>query len=166
MTVNKEEDTIGRPHQQWQGLTLAQYVKKRNGVPLGDSKSLRNMLLRSFGADSFAGFWQYWNPIWGYYLGKFIYSPLVRVFPAAIALISTFVVSGLIHDLVTMGISRSITFFFTPWFFLMGIGVVLGRVTGMDLSNRSWLTRAIVNLIYLVVGIALTLIAKGFLAIP
>lgn len=151
---------------QRQGLTLAQYVKRRNGVPLGNSKSLRNMLSRSFGASSFARFWQYWNPIWGYGLGKYVYSPLHRFLPAAIALILTFVVSGAIHDLVTMAISRSVTLFFTPWFFLLGVGVVLGRVAGMDLSNRSWLTRATVNLIYLVAGIALTLIAKKFLAIP
>lgn len=124
------------------------------------------MLSRSFGAGSFAGFWQYWNPIWGYGLGKYVYSPLHRFLPAAFALILTFVISGGIHDLVTMAISRSITFFFTPWFFLLGVGVVLGRIAGMDLSNRSWLTRATINMTYLVVGLALTLIAKKFLAIP
>ena len=53
--------------QTWQrkSLTLSQYVKFRNGVPLGDSQSLSNMLHRSLGAASFAEFWQYWNPIWG-----------------------------------------------------------------------------------------------------
>ncbi len=34
-------------------LSLSQYVKKRNGVPLGASHSIRNMLSRSFGAKSF-----------------------------------------------------------------------------------------------------------------
>jgi hypothetical protein len=124
------------------------------------------MLSRSFGAGSFAGFWQYWNPIWGYGLGKYIYSPLHRILPAVIALILTFIISGAIHDLVTMAISRSITFLFTPWFFLLGVGVVLGRAAGMNLSNRSWLIRATVNLTYLVVGLAMTLIAKDLLAIP
>lgn len=56
--------------QQWHRLTLAQYVHRRNGVPLGDSGSLRNMLIRSFGAGSFGRFWQYWNPIFDYGLGK------------------------------------------------------------------------------------------------
>ncbi|MCB0198341.1 MAG: hypothetical protein KDJ65_40755, partial [Anaerolineae bacterium] len=51
---------------QWHSYTLRQYVALRNGVPLGDGRSLRHMLRRSFGAASFAGFWQYWNPIWGY----------------------------------------------------------------------------------------------------
>ena len=165
MNSNQKESN-GRKQQQWQGLTLGDYVERRNGVPLGDSNSLRNMLSRSFGAGSFAGFWQYWNPIWGYGLGKYIYSPLQRVLPAAIALIMTFVVSGGIHDLVTMALRQSVTFLFTPWFFLLGLGVVLGRAVGMDLSNRSWWIRAGINLTYLVIGLAITLIAKRLLAIP
>ena len=165
--MNKNQNETS-PHrrQQWQGLTLAEYVKRRNGVPLGDSRSLRNMLQRSFGAVSFAGFWQYWNPIWGYGLGKYVYSPMHRVLPAAIALILTFVVSGGIHDLVIMALRRSVTFLFTPWFFVLAVGVVLGRAAGMDLSNRSWRVRASINLAYLVIGLAITLVAKRALAIP
>jgi hypothetical protein len=56
-------------------LTLSEYVKHRNGLPLGASGSLQNMLIRSFGAGTFARFWQYWNPIWGYALGRYIYAP-------------------------------------------------------------------------------------------
>ena len=123
----KQNETNPRRRQQWQGLTLAQYVEQRNGVPLGDTSSLRNMLQRSFGAPSFAGFWQYWNPIWGYGLGKYVYSPLQRVLPAAIALIMTFVVSGGIHDLVTIALQSisdiSIyTLVFPAWYW----GYVLG----------------------------------------
>ena len=165
MTKNQEE-TYPHRRQQWQGLTLADYVELRNGVPLGDSRSLRNMLQRSFGATSFAGFWQYWNPIWGYGLGKYVYSPIHRVLPAAIAIIMTFVVSGGIHDLVIMALRRSVTFLFTPWFFVLGVGVVLGRAVGMDLSNRSWWVRVGINLAYLVIGLAITIIAKRVLAIP
>ncbi len=90
----------------WHGATLGQYVLHRNGVALGDSKSLRNMMYRSFGAGSFGGFWQYWNPIWGYNLGKFIYSPLKRVLPRAFAVIVTFAISGAVHDLATMAVRR------------------------------------------------------------
>ena len=165
-TEMESTEHIGRKHQQWQGLTLAQYVKIRNGVPLGDSKALRNMLARSFGAGTFAEFWQYWNPIWGYYLGKRIYSPLVRIVPAALALILTFGASGLIHDLVTMGVSRSITFFFTPWFFFLGIGVALGRAFKIDYSSQSWLVRASINFTYLLIGILLTVVTKQVFSIP
>lgn len=101
----------------WQRLTLAEYVHRRNGVPLDDSGSLRNMLMRSFGAGSFGRFWQYWNPIFGYGLGKYVYSRLRRFLPPALALITTFVVSGGIHDLVTMAIRRSGAFLFTLCFF-------------------------------------------------
>ena len=152
--------------QQWSRVTLAEYVEQRNGVPLGDSNSLQNMLRRSFGASSFAGFWQYWNPIWGYGLGKYVYSPLQRVLPMAIALITTFVISGALHDLVTMALRRSVTFFFTPWFFILGVGVVVGRAVKMDLSNYSWWIRASVNLIYLILGAVLTILAKRVLDIP
>jgi hypothetical protein len=165
MSENRNKTSPHR-QQQWQDLTLAQYVERRNGVPLGDSRSLRNMLHRSFGATSFARFWQYWNPIWGYGLGKYVYAPMHRVLPAAIALVMTFVVSGVIHDLVTMALRRSVTFFFTPWFFVLGVGVVLGRAGGMDLSSRSWQVRAGINLAYLLIGLAVTLIAKSALAIP
>ncbi len=67
MSNIQEGNLQARP---WRSLTLGQYVQHRNGVPLGDGKSLQNMLHRSLGAASFAGFWQYWNPIWGYGLGK------------------------------------------------------------------------------------------------
>lgn len=152
--------------QQRQNLTLSQYVHLRNGVPLGNSKSLRNMLHRSLGAASFAAFWQYWNPIWGYGLGKYVYFPLRRILPPAAALIMTFIISGGIHDLATMAIRRSFAFLFTPWFFLLGVGAVLSRAIGMDLSNHPWWIRAGINLIYLVFCLALTLIAKQILALP
>ncbi|MCP4422008.1 MAG: acyltransferase [Chloroflexi bacterium] len=165
--MHKNQNDVNPPRkQQWRGMTLAQYVERRNGIPLGDSNSLRNMLQRSFGAASFAGFWQYWNPIWGYGLGKYVYSPMHRVLPAAIALIMTFVVSGSIHDLVTMALRRSVTFLFTPWFFVLGVGVVLGRAVGMDLSSRSLWVRIGINSAYLVIGLAIAILAKRVLAIP
>lgn len=152
--------------QKRQGLTLIQYVHRRTGVPLGHSDSLRNMLYRSLGAGSFAGFWQYWNPIWGYGLGKYIYSPLQQFLPPVVALILTFVISGGIHDLVTMAVRRSGAFLFTPWFFLLSIGLVIGRALELDFSERSWLTRVGINLTYLAICLIITLIAKRIFAIP
>ena len=135
----------------WQSYTLGEYVMLRNGVPLGDGRSLRNMLQRSFGAASFAGFWQFWNPIWGYGLGRFVYAPLRRVVPPAVAFILTFAISGGLHDLATMAVSWSPAFLFTPWFTVLGMGAVLGRVAGMNLGKRPFWVRAAVNLAYLVV---------------
>ncbi len=147
-------------------MTLAQFIRRRNGVPAGASGSLRNMLQRSLGAGSFAGFWQYWNPVFGYGLGRYVYSPLKRVVPPAVALVMTFVVCGALHDLVTIAIRGSATFFFTPWFFLLAVGVLLGRAAGMDLSGRPWLVRAGVNFSYITVCLGLTLVVRRVFAIP
>ena len=163
-TNQKELSSLGRPQQR--RMTLAQYIRRRNGVPVGSSGSLRNMFHRSFGAGSFSGFWQYWNPIWGYGLSRYVYSPLKRVFPPTASLIMTFVVCGALHDLVIIAVRGSATFLFTPWFFLLGVGVVFGRAAGMDFSSRPWLVRASVNFIYLGACLAVTLIARRVFAIP
>jgi D-alanyl-lipoteichoic acid acyltransferase DltB (MBOAT superfamily) len=165
--MNTDQKGVGernQPQRRW--LTLAQYIRRRNGVPLGSAGSLRNMLRRSLGAGSFAGFWQYWNPVWGYGLARYVYSPLKRVLPTAAALIMTFVVCGALHDLVIIAIRGSATFLFTPWFFLLGVGVVFGRAVGMDFSSRPWLFRACVNFTYVGACLAVTLVARRVLAIP
>jgi hypothetical protein len=78
----------------------------------------------------------------------------------------TFVVCGALHDLVIMAIRGSAKFLFTPWFFVLGVGVVFGRAVGMDFSSRPWLVRASVNFIYLGACLAVTLIARRVFAIP
>lgn len=83
-------------------MSLRDYVQYRNGVPLGASGSLQNMLVRSLGAGTFAKFWQYWNPIWGYALGCYVYEPLKQFLPSSVSLILTFIISGAAHDLATM----------------------------------------------------------------
>ena len=111
-------------------------------------------------------FWQFWNPIWGYGLGRFVYSPLKRVLPRALAVIMTFAISGGIHDLATMAVRRSPAFLFTPWFFLLGVGVVLGRLTRLDYSDHPWGVRAGINLAYVAICLVVTLIVKRLLPIP
>jgi hypothetical protein len=143
-------------------LTLSDYVRRRNGVAMGAPGGLRGMLHRSLGAGSFGGFWRYWNPIWGYGLGKYVFTPLKTTLPPAFALLATFVVSGALHDLATMLVSRSAAFLFTPWFFLYGLGVLLGRAARMDLSARTWPVRAAVNLAYLTVSLAIALLIRGY----
>jgi hypothetical protein len=106
------------------------------------------MLRRSLGAASFAGFWRSWNPIWGYYLGKYVYQPSKRILPPPLALVLTFLVSGAIHDLVTTVVRGSPTALFTPWFFFMSLGVLVGEMMGMDLSARPLRVRVVTNLTY------------------
>lgn len=137
-------------------LTLAQYVRRRNGVPLGSPGSLRNMLYRSLGAGTFAEFWRYWNPVWGYYLGRYVHAPLNHWLPPAMSLVTTFVVSGALHDAAASAITGRIVFFLTPWFFIMGVGVVIGQALQMNYSRFVWPVRAVINISYVGLSLALT----------
>ncbi len=119
------------------------------------------MLERSLGARSFAVFWQYWNPVFGYTLGRYVFSPLKRALPSSIALVVTFVVCGAVHDLVTTLARGSLAVLFTPWFFFLGIGVVAGRVARMDLGGYAWGARAAANLTYITACLVLALLVRS-----
>lgn len=127
-------------------MTLSDYVKKRNGVPFGHPRSLRNNLERSLGAKNFPAFWMYWNPIFGYYLGIKIFRPLKKRLPDGISLILTFIFCGFIHDLVTTLLRGKVSLFFSVWFLLMGVIVVISKQTNYNLSNTGWFFRAFTNL--------------------
>jgi hypothetical protein len=60
--------------------------------------------------------------------------------------------------MVTMLVRGSAAFLFTPWFLFLGIGVVFGRYSRMDLSGHPWWRRALVNLLYLVVSLLAALL--------
>lgn len=147
-----------------QPLTLSLYIRRRTGVPAGGRGGLRNMFYRSLGASSFAGFWRYWNPMFGFLLGRYIFAPLQRFMPSGVALVGTFVVCGAIHDLVTTAARGSAAFLFTPWFFFLALGLLGGRAVRMDLSGQPWLIRATANLAYIIAGLAATLALKRLFA--
>lgn len=128
-----------------QKLTLAGYVKQRNGVALGATGSMRNMLMRSFGAANFAIFWQYWNPIWGYYLSKYVYQPCLKVLPRSLAVIVTFAISGALHDVAASLAAGRIISFFTLWFMLMGLVVVATRGLNISLQHNHVVLRVLCN---------------------
>lgn len=115
-------------------------------MPLGHSDSLSNMLSRSLGAGKFSIFWQYWNPIWGFYLGKYIFKPLKLILPQALSLVITFVVCGFIHDLAIMLLKQKFTLLLTPWFLFMGLGVILSDYARIDYSEFPWIVRAGLNI--------------------
>lgn len=128
-------------------MRLPDYIEKRNGVPLGASHSLRNMFYRSLGAGDFSTFWQYWNPIFSFCLGKYIFKPLKKILPQALSLILTFIFCGMLHDAVTILVSWNFTMLFTPWFLLMGLCVVISNYFKIDYSRYHWLSRAFINLL-------------------
>ncbi len=135
-------------------------MRRRNGVPLGASGSLSNMLCRSLGAETLSRFWQYWNPVWGYYLGWYIYAPLKKWIPSKIALVATFTISGALHDAVISALRGSFVFVFTPWFFVIGLGITMGHILQINYSKYSWLIRAIINLGYICLCLAIVLVIK------
>lgn len=127
-------------------MKLSEYVKRRNGVPFGHPDSLQYNLKRSLGAKNFASFWSFWNPIFGYYLGLKIFRPLKKVLPVALSIILTFVFCGLIHDLVTTLVRGQLSLFFSIWFLIMGTIVSISNIFYYDLSNKTWIFRASINL--------------------
>lgn len=146
-------------------LTLIHYVLRRNGVTLGVKGSLSNMLRRSLGAPTFSAFCHYWHPIFGYLLARYIYLS-VRVFlPSAPALIARFLFCGAVHDLVTMLAGGSLAFLFTPWFFFLGIGVLIGRALKINVSHFPWGVRAVTNVAYIGICLGLAIGCKILLDI-
>lgn len=142
---------------------LSEYVERRNGVALGARGSLAQMLHRSLGADTFSGFWHHWNPIWGYYLGRFVNAPLRRVMPAAAAVVATFIVSGAIHDAAIFAVTGSPTALFVPSFAVLGLMVVLSKRFGIRYGFQAWRVRAVINVALVVGPLALVMAGKQLL---
>ncbi|WP_346654740.1 acyltransferase [Pseudoalteromonas ruthenica] len=145
-------------------LSLRQYVKRTNGVPMGATHSLRNMLYRAFGAGSFATFWHYWNPIWGYYLSRYIMRPLNIYLPKALAVWITFLFSGALHDLAVSLIKWQLIVFFTPWFGLMGALALVSTPKRLSYRDTPWLVRATTNALLLGVSLMVTFALENLLA--
>jgi hypothetical protein len=112
-------------------------------------------LQRSLGAKNFSAFWNFWNPIFGYYLGEKIFKPLKKVLPVSFALVFTFVFCGLVHDLITTLIRGKLSLFFSVWFLIMGTVVTITKFLNYDLSNQKWIFRAFINLT--IIGLCLFL---------
>ncbi len=141
-------------------ISLSEYVRKRNGVPLGASGSMSKMIQRSLGADSFYLFWRYWNPIWGYYLSRNVMKPLSVFFPIWLATILTFAISGGLHDLAVTLVKWKLTFFFTPWFVLMGGMVLASKKFNISYAAYHLAIRMLLNIAFIVVCFMLTRILE------
>ncbi|MBS1516661.1 MAG: acyltransferase [Bacteroidetes bacterium] len=144
-------------------MTLSDYIIKRNGVPAGSPHSLRNNLYRSLGAKNFSVFWNYWNPVFGYYLGMYVFKPIKKFFPSSAAIIFTFVICGMFHDIIISVVRGKISVFFTLWFLIMGTGVLINRYFRYDLSERKWILRALMNLGIVISCLLLTIYLLNYL---
>jgi hypothetical protein len=76
--------------------------------------------------------------------------------PFWLATILTFVVSGGLHDIAVILVKWRITFFFTPWFFIMGLLVVVTKQLNISYRTYSWLIRAVFNLAFILMSLMLT----------
>ncbi len=143
-------------------VSLSAYVKKRTGVALGASHSMRNMFYRSLGASSFHYFWCYWNPIWGYFLSRYVMKPINSLLPHWLAIVLTFSVCGALHDLAVSLVYLTPFFLITPWFSLMGFTVILTKYFAITYPSFPWLFRASINLLLIAVTFWLTKLLMHF----
>jgi hypothetical protein len=150
-------------------MTLTQYVTHRLGTT--PREQAVNFLRRPLGAKSLSGFWQYWNPVWSYFLLFFCYRLLRENLPRWLSVVLTFFLCGLLHDL-PFGIlsyakaGRPPYFTITVFLTLNGFLVVLSEKAGFRLTRvptgMRWLTHvAILGACYLTAFHLTTWIATG-----
>jgi hypothetical protein len=139
-----------KPVERWRP-SLSAYITYLLGS--GSSNQLKNWFERSWGARSFADFWRYSNPVYGYYLSYYAYRPLRRVVPRAVAMWLTFIASGfLLHDFVGWALGRRIRFpEMTLVFALLGLGALASDALHMDMSRWPFVARAGANIAYIAV---------------
>ena len=150
-------------------ITLTQYINHRLGTT--SKEQAINFLGKPFGAKSLAEFWQYWNPVWNYYLYYYCYKPLRKYLPRWTCVLLTFFLCGLLHDLPISILSYAVSGrppFFTITFFLAinGILVVLTEKLNLRLVRVPifwrWLTHSAILLVgYQVALDVTTRIATG-----
>lgn len=115
--------------------TFAEYQRRRLGRRGPQWHQIVRMVGRSFGAPTFAAFWRYWNPLFGYYLYYRCYRPLIRIIPRPMAVIATFAASGVVHDLfATVAVQRPIAWC-TGAFTVFGVFVVAEEGVGWNLRR-------------------------------
>lgn len=119
-------------------ITLSTYVTRRLG---NDTRSQAvNFLAKPFGAVSFAQFWWYWNPVFGYYLYYYSYKPLRVFLPRWVSIWITFLFCGMLHDLpfglaAVLSGTRPPTFTLTIMFVFLGMIVVVTERAKLRLDH-------------------------------
>jgi len=132
-------------------MTLSEFIAHRLGSG-SEMALLKTMFVRSFGASTFADFWRYWNPVYGYYLQYYCYRPLRRFLPRPVAAVLTFAASDFfLHDLPFGWWIRALKAeslpvpFVALWFSRMGILVPITEALKLNLAVRPFAVRAAVN---------------------
>ncbi len=111
------------------------YVLKRLGLETGilgevDAREkaaliLSSVFLRPFAAPSLSQFWIRWNPVYGYFLSRYVYRPLRTVFPRSLNVLVTFAFSGFIlHDAFLWRAAGGPPLATTTWFVVIALGIL------------------------------------------
>lgn len=134
-------------------MTLEEYTYYRTGTTKV-SLMIRNMFFKPFVSSSFRSFWKYWNPSWGYFLLFYCYKPIKTIFPHWASLIITFLICGLLHDLIyiipmMMNEVEFVFPFITVWFLIIIIGILLTEYLQIDFNKTNIKVRPIFHLSYL-----------------
>jgi hypothetical protein len=153
---------IAPPRRTSRRPTLGEYVERRLGR--GSWVQARNVFAKPFGARSFAAFWRYWNPVYGYVLYYYSYRPLRRVLPRPAAAWLTILLCGLLlHDLVGWLAARRVRFpEMTLLFALFGAGAIASEALRLDLSRYPFPVRALANAAWLLAAWAITASAQRY----
>lgn len=141
-------------------MTLEEYTYYRTG-----STTLRvivrNMFFKPFVSSSFRTFWKYWNPSWGYFLLFYCYKPIKTFFPHWVCLILTFIISGLLHDMIyivpmMMNEVEFVFPFVTVWFLIISIGILLTEYLQINFDKTAPMVRPMFHVSFLVGTFILT----------
>jgi hypothetical protein len=114
-------------------VSFRDYVKRRLG-PGPSWRQTWRVLAGPFFAQTLSGFWTLWNPVWSWCLHEWFYRPARRHLPRSVAVLLTFVASGLIHNALAVALSGRVSPFTTLYFTFLGTVVVLTEVVGLRLS--------------------------------
>lgn len=141
---------------------LQRYINIRLGN-LPEVEQLEAMFEKSFRASSYRKFWWYWNPVYNYFLTKYIYRPLKKILPNSISMLITFLASGfLLHDLPIMLIilvtaKLILPFPTTIFFIVLGTTVIVSENLKLNFVHIQPKNRIIIHLGTIVFSFILSL---------
>jgi hypothetical protein len=96
------------------------------------------MIKKASNAPTYKRFWQLWNPVYHYFLLFYIYKPLRKFLPRFIAVITTFFLCGILHDILALSIYIALRRWPRPlvglWFIFLGIFVSISSL--LEKSGR------------------------------
>ena len=124
---------------------MSRYISKKLDGEKGEIPRLKKMFSKSFTAPNFRSFWNAWNPIYSYVLTYFVYSNLRSIIGKTSALLVTFLINGLFHDIIVFLLLKRTSFNVSKLFIIYGLLVIIETKLNISIKNKS--IRVLYNLI-------------------